>query len=241
MGGRKMAKSSGNFARITELAGRGIDPLAFRYLALTSRYRHKLDYTDESLGGAAAALASLRTRLHALGPPPVDGPWAAPEPLHAEPAGERPDGVSRTAPAGPDRAHEPAAQLSTEGRALHDRFVAAVDDDLDLPTALAVAREILRAPLDGDERRWLVLDTDAVLGLDLDRVWDGTDANAHGAADDPDQLPAPVRARLDERAAARAARNFARADALRDELAGLGWDVVDEPGGSRVRSRGSGS
>jgi cysteinyl-tRNA synthetase len=242
MGGRKMAKSAGNFARITELAERGIDPLAFRYLALTSRYRHKLDYTDESLGGAAAALASLRARLRALGPPPDNGPWAAPEPLHAEPAGDRPDGVSRTAPAGPDRAHEPAAPLSSEGRALHDRFVAAVDDDLDLPTALAVAREILRAPLDGDERRWLVLDVDAVLGLDLDRVWGEDAANGRRAAPaDPDQLPAAVRARLEERTAARATRDFARADALRDELAGLGWDVVDEPGGSRVRLKGPGS
>ena len=242
MAGRKMAKSAGNFARITELAERGVDPLAFRYLVLTSRYRHKLDYTDASLDGAAAALGSLRARLRALGPPPAGGPWAAPEPLRAEPAGDRPEGISRTAPPGSDRAHEPRAPLSAEGRALHDRFVAAVDDDLDLPTALAIAREIVRAPLDDDERRWLVLDADAVLGLDLDRVWDATAGDWRAATPaDPDQLAEPIRARLEERAAARAARDFARADALRDELAGLGWDVVDEAGGSRVRPRGSGS
>jgi cysteinyl-tRNA synthetase len=242
MGGRKMAKSAGNFARITELAERGIDPLAFRYLVLTSRYRHKLDYTDESLGGAAAALASLRARLRALGPAPDDGPWAAPEPLRAEPAGDRPAGVSPSDPAGPNRAHEPAAPLSAEGRALHDRFVAAIDDDLDLPTALALVREVLRAAIDGDERRWLVLDADVVLGLDLNRVWDATVGNAPGAAPaDPDNLPAPVRTRLVERTAAREARDFARADELRDELAKLGWDVVDEAAGSHVRSRTPGS
>ena len=64
-----------------------------------------------------------------------------------------------------------AAPLSPPGRALHDRFVAAIDDDLDLPTALAVVRETLRADLPADERRWLVLDADLVLGLDLDLAW----------------------------------------------------------------------
>ena len=70
MAGRKMAKSAGNFQRVTELAERGLDPLAFRYLTLTSRYGRKLNYSDESLDAAAAGLASLRARLAALGPPP---------------------------------------------------------------------------------------------------------------------------------------------------------------------------
>ncbi len=78
MAGRKMAKSAGNFQRVTELAERGLDPLAFRYLVLTSRYGRKLNYSDTSLDAAAAALRSLRTRLAALGPAPAHGPWAAP-------------------------------------------------------------------------------------------------------------------------------------------------------------------
>ena len=56
MSGRKMAKSAGNFQRVTELADQGIDPLALRYLAMTSRYSHKLDYSDASIRGAASAL-----------------------------------------------------------------------------------------------------------------------------------------------------------------------------------------
>ncbi len=78
MDGKKMAKSAGNFQRVTELVDRGIDPLAFRYLTLTSRYGRKLEYSDRSIAAADAALASLRAGLRALGPPPVDGPWAAP-------------------------------------------------------------------------------------------------------------------------------------------------------------------
>ena len=83
MAGRKMAKSAGNFQRVTELIDDGIDPLAFRYLVLTSRYGHKLNYSDESIAAAAAALSSLRSRLAAPGPPPESGPWAAPQALIA--------------------------------------------------------------------------------------------------------------------------------------------------------------
>ena len=233
MGGRKMAKSAGNFQRITELVDRDVDPLAFRYLAMMARYGRKLDYTDASVAAAAAALASLRARLAALGAPPDDGPWAAPRPLIAEAAPARPVGMTnRTGDLGSDRAHAPTAPLSPEGRVLHDRFVAALDDDLDLPTALAVVRETLRADLPADERRWLVLDADAVLGLDLHRTWD-----AAASAPPEASVPAEIRSRLDQRAAARAARDYARADALRAEIESLGWSVVDGPDGPTVTSR----
>ncbi len=231
MSGRKMAKSAGNFQRITELVERGVDPLAFRYLVMTSRYGRKLDYSDRSIEAAAAALTSLRSRLAALGPPPADGPWAAPPVVAAEPAGDRPEGVhERVQDRGPDRAHDPVAALSEAGRALHDRFVAALDDDLDLPTALATVRDTLRADLSADERRWLVLDADAVLGLDLHRVW----AASGDAASAP---PPEVEALVAARSAARAERDFARADALRADIETAGWDVVDGPDGSTVRRR----
>ncbi len=108
--------------------------------------------------------------------------------------------------------------------------MAAIDDDLDMPVALALLREILKAPLSADERRWLVLDADLVLGLGLDRVWTGADGEA----------PAErrVEALVAARDAARAARDWARADALRADLAALGWEVVDGPTGSTVRRLG---
>ena len=235
--GHKMAKSAGNIERIADLAARAVDPLAFRYLALTSRYRHKLDYSPRSVGGAAAGLESLRARLRGLGPPPGEGNWVAPPPLRAGVAGERPIGKAAGAAGhggGPglvlsDRAAAPSPTLSAAARALHDRFVTAVDDDLDLPTALAVIRDVLRSDLEADERRWLVLDADLVLGLDLDRVWSAAETPA---------APEEVRALADERAAARAARDFARADGLRADLAERGWEVVDEAGGPRLRPLG---
>ena len=236
MDGRKMAKSAGNFQRVTELVDRGFDPLAFRYLALTSRYERKLGYSERSLGAAAAALESLRARLRALGAPPADGDWAAPQPLVAPNAGDRPIGVV-DGPAGhgddgsfaiSDRATQPGAPLSAAGRDIHDRFVAAIDDDLDMPTAVALVREIVRSRLGADERRWLILDADLVLGLDLHRVWESS-------ADDAP--PAAVAALAAERTSARSRRDFARSDAIRDELAGLGWEVVDGPSESSLRRR----
>ncbi len=128
-----------------------------------------------------------------------------------------------------DRAHAPAAPLSTAGATLHARFVDTLDADLDLPAALVTVREMLRADLPADERRWLVLDADAVLGLDLHRVWESPAAS--------DDVPADVRALVDARDAARTARDYARADTLRAEIGAAGYDVIDGPEGSSVRAR----
>ena len=92
-----------------------------------------------------------------------------------------------------------------------------------MPVALALLREILRAPIADDERRWLILDADLVLGLDLDRVWADAPRRAAGRT----RSPAEVAALVEARDAARAARDWARADALRAELEALGWDVID--------------
>ncbi|HET9613884.1 MAG TPA: hypothetical protein VFP22_03640, partial [Candidatus Limnocylindrales bacterium] len=130
-----------------------------------------------------------------------------------------------------DRAHAPTAPLSPAGRRFHDRFVAALDNDLDLPGAVATVREALRSELPADERRWLALDADLVLGLDL-----GLPGTEPGPADDADVPPA-VRDLADRRAAARSSRDYATADALRDEIAGLGFEVVDRPAGQELRRR----
>jgi cysteinyl-tRNA synthetase len=222
MSGRKMSKSAGNFQRITELVEAGIDPLAFRYLCLTARYARQLNLSDESLAGAAGGLSSLRAELAGLGPAPTDGPWMPPDPLRGG------------APPLADRAHAPAAPLSRRGREVHERFVASIDDDLDTPIALRIARETLRAPLPEDERRWLVLDMDFVLGLDLDRAVLSASVPEQGPSAFPEALPVGAAELLAARTAARAAQDWAAADRLRDELRSLGVEVVDLTDGSSV-------
>jgi len=63
LGGARMAKSAGNFFRISELDEQGFDPLAFRYLALQAKYRTSLNFSTESLAGADRVLRQLRRNV----------------------------------------------------------------------------------------------------------------------------------------------------------------------------------
>ena len=58
--GVKMAKSAGNAFIISDLVERGIDPLAFRYLCMTARYRTRINFTFTSLKASETALNKLR-------------------------------------------------------------------------------------------------------------------------------------------------------------------------------------
>ena len=64
-----MAKSAGNILRVSELEEQGYEPLAFRYLCLTARYRTKLSFTEDVLDGAQTGLRTLRRRVARLPPP----------------------------------------------------------------------------------------------------------------------------------------------------------------------------
>lgn len=61
--GAKMAKSSGNVFLLDELISRGFEPLAFRYLCMTIRYRHRMNFTFTSLRASEKALTNLRNRV----------------------------------------------------------------------------------------------------------------------------------------------------------------------------------
>ena len=63
LSGARMAKSAGNFFRITELEDQGFDPLAFRYLTLQAKYRSPLNFSTDGLAGADRALRQLRERV----------------------------------------------------------------------------------------------------------------------------------------------------------------------------------
>ena len=134
----------------------------------------------------------------------------------------------RRAVATADASDGPTVDLAAEPMAgYRSRFTDAIADDLALPKALAIAQEVASAAdLSGAQRRALLLDFDRVLGLSLD-------------APVPDEAPLPEGAAelLERRAAARAARDFAASDALRDELAALGVEVRDTPDGQAAKLR----
>jgi cysteinyl-tRNA synthetase len=108
------------------------------------------------------------------------------------------------------------------------RFWAAVADDLNAPRALAVASEVLRDPELSPADRWaLLVDFDDVLGLDV--------AHADQGDVDTDDIPAEIQALLDERTAARGAKDWARADQIRDDITARGYELMDTAEGQRVR------
>jgi cysteinyl-tRNA synthetase len=102
------------------------------------------------------------------------------------------------------------------------RFDEAVFDDLNTPRALAALFETLRDPgLDAPARLAAALSADGVLGLSLGRAAEA------GPAEPPDE----VRELAERRAEARRERDFALGDELRERIAGMGWQVMDKPGG----------
>jgi cysteinyl-tRNA synthetase len=198
--GSKMAKSTGNIARVGDLLDAGVSPRALRYALLAVHYRASLDHSDGSMAAAGAALTRLDTVVLALESYREDGP----------------------ADAGLDAALEGARQA----------FCDALDDDLNVSAALAAVFDLVRDLNRRIEARSLSTDdaARAVAALrDLDRVL--------GVLPEPavESLDADLRALLDDRDAARAARDWAASDRLRDELAQRGIAVEDTRDGQRWR------
>jgi cysteinyl-tRNA synthetase len=119
-----------------------------------------------------------------------------------------------------------AVDLSAEPMATYRaRFIEAISEDLGLPAALAVAHAVASASdLEPPQRRALLFDFDRVLGLSLDLPADAQ----------PGELPQGAAELLEQRAAARAARDFATSDRLRHELAAMGVEVRDTPDGQET-------
>jgi cysteinyl-tRNA synthetase len=119
---------------------------------------------------------------------------------------------------------------AVEGKAtdLDSRFRAAIADDFDMPSALAIAWEAVRragrATQAAEKRALLdlVLSIDRVLGLGLADVTQTRDV-----------LPEEVSALIERREAARAARDWSAADALREAIRREGYVVQDTPAGTR--------
>ena len=202
MAGAKMAKSTGNIARVGDLLALGVSPRALRYALIAVHYRAPLSYSEESLGAAAAAVERLDAVVAAL---------------------------EQYEEARPDDPELPG--LLAAGRTA---FGAALDDDLNVSAALAALFDLVRELNRRLERR-SISTADAARALasirDLDQV-------LAILPDEEADLEPEVAALLLERETARAARDWAASDRLRDELAARGVAVEDTRDGQRWRRVG---
>jgi len=103
-----------------------------------------------------------------------------------------------------------------------NRFLQAVNDDLNMPRALAAVQEMLKGDISDDEKHATIMDFDRVLGLDLEQV------------DKPEKLPADIQKMVDARQKARNEKDWAASDRLRDELQNLGYRVQDTKEGIKL-------
>jgi cysteinyl-tRNA synthetase len=217
----KMSKSLGNFSTVREVLEWVRDPEVVRYFMLGSHYRGPINYTPDSLQQADAALERLCLALRGI-----------------------------EAAAG----YEPTAATA--------RFNEAMDDDFNTPIAVAelqsLAREINTAKAAGQvelaaARAAELRALGARLGLlqiepetflrkrpqkspvSVGQAGGGeTPAAGTGAV----LSDADIERLIEERAAARKARNFKESDRIRDELAAAGVLLEDQPGGRTLWRRG---
>ncbi len=197
----KMSKSLGNFFTVREILTR-YRPEEVRYFILASHYRSPLNYTEDNLDQARAALMRLYTAL---------------------------------------RGHEPSRP--ERETVFQERFTAAMDDDFNTAEALAVlfslANECNRARTRDAALAARLAATLCELGGTLGILQDNPDGYLQAVPATGMDMPLPDASQIDlliaQRVAARAARNWAESDRIRDTLKAQGIALEDGPGGTTWR------
>ena len=227
--GKKMSKSLGNFYTLRDLLLKGHKASAIRYVLLSVPYRHQMNFTFEALAGATNAIDRLRTFHQRI----LRGGFAA--------------GVD-------------AGVSAATAKAAAD-FTAALANDLNTAEAAAAISEMVRAANSaadagtlGEENAAEVLRVlelfDGVFAVLVDRDADLTRAALQWAeaegriGEATPELVAQmglsdeaIDALVAERMAAKKARNFARADAIRAELTAKGVVIEDAKDGVRWKRK----
>lgn len=203
--GRKMSKSLNNFYKLSDLEAKGFDPLDFRYLCLQAHYRSKLNFTWEALVAAKNARIRLINIISSLSHPEfISGSQEIPK---QDPKG-------------------PLEQLGVRNDKINDKYLKEfelkISDDLNTPEALAVVWEMMRnASVESAEKYSTLIKMDEVLGLELGK---GLISN----------ISDNIKSLVSEREKARAEKDWARSDELREEIDKLGFTVEDTPLGTKV-------
>jgi cysteinyl-tRNA synthetase len=169
-------------------------------MCLQAHYRSELEFSWEGLGAALTRLKRMVMAVERLDPP-RDG-----------------EGDQPQAGGGAGAGHPKFAPILAA-------FDAAISDDLATPVALTALEEALGVKkVDAAIKRAVVEQMDAVLGLGLFNL---TRADLRIRPKSATITEADIEAALARRKEARAAKDFAQSDAIRDELSQQGVEVMD--------------
>ena len=215
----KMSKSSGEFLRLQLLIDKGYHPLAYRLLCLQAHYRSELEFSWEGLGAALTRLKRLVRQIDDL-----RAQFGSTAGYLRATTGD--EGLALLEIVAP-RPNEFTDQRLV---ALIAEFDEAISTDLGTPQALVALEKLLSLKrVDVLQKHSLASIMLGVLGLDRLRP-DGEFVKAVDLRIRPKSATiteAEIEATLASRKEARAAKDFARSDALRDELAARGVEVMD--------------
>ena len=209
----KMSKSGGGFTTLQSLIDAGVHPLAYRLLCLSAHYRSELEFSGDAVSSALTRLKRMVTAVEKLKGKAQGTEW-------------RP--FERFSPPPPVGRHQDAIVSGEDWfdfTGVLTEFDQRISSDLNSSAALPLLEEVIADPtLIADNKLRLLSTMDRVLGLKLLSL---TRSDFRIRPATAALSPEVVERRLDERQQARAARDFARSDAIRDELIAAGIEVMD--------------
>ncbi len=206
MGDEKMSKSLGNVLTIPDIIAQGFDPMDLRYYLLSVHYRTRLKFTEKGMEDSKKARRKITE-------------WMQEVMTKAEHQNDDADDHC----AHHDDDSESLAKL-------YNTFRDAMNSDLNTPAALAAIFELMSWYRNAGE---VCADTLADLHMVITFI-----RHTFGCFDESkkdEEIPADVQALVEERAAARAAKNFAESDRLRDAILERGFSVKDGDKGQIVQ------
>lgn len=113
-----------------------------------------------------------------------------------------------------------------------ERFLAYINDDMNMPGAMSVVWEIARNVKKSIKFADLLLKFDKVLGLDMKNAENYLLEFKH---EESEELPEEIKALVEERKQARAEKNWAKSDEIRDRIISLGYSIKDTKDGIIVK------
>ena len=202
--GEKMSKSRGNFFTIRDVLKQGAEPGALRLALIGTHYRANASFSQASLGAAQRTVERMRRIAEVSG---------------------------NSAGSGGTSTWADASEIPADHRGFAGAFAGAMHEDLNIAGAMGELNRWMNGlsePTPDDARTLRTIDL--TLGL-LDLARPRSEQRDIGVFIGVEPDPA-IEQKLRDRREARANKDFATADAIRDDLASMGYQIKDAPGGA---------